>query len=449
MPDEETILKKRLEELERKYRESLFSETEKPKLAEREIDSSEEVKPEETADRIEKTEKEKIPTKKIKPNKPKKIIKIPASKVHIKKIINKKPDNSKHISEDNSNLLDIEITKIENPEHHKRILLPEIKENKPHKKDIKIFSEKIKELKQEIRKIIIGQDNVIEGLIRALICNGHVILEGVPGTAKTLLIKALGKISDCEVKRIQFTVDLLPTDIIGVTTYKEKKGFKVIKGPIFGNFIIADEINRAPPKTQSALLEAMQERQVTIGRETFPLPKPFFVMATKNPIESAGVYSLPEAQLDRFLFRLLINYPKNEEEKLIMKQNADLKDFEDFDLKQVISKKEIIEMQKIVKKVYLNKKIEDYIIKIVDSTRNKKNRHSKFIEWGASPRASIALFIASKAEALMSGRSFVVPEDVKKVTLDVLGHRIILSYEAEANEISPEKLLEGILKDIK
>ncbi|MDP3026071.1 MAG: MoxR family ATPase [Nanoarchaeota archaeon] len=324
-----------------------------------------------------------------------------------------------------------------------------MKENKPHKKDIKIFSEKIKELKQEIRKIIIGQDNVIEGLIRALICNGHVILEGVPGTAKTLLIKALGKISDCEVKRIQFTVDLLPTDIIGVTTYKEKKGFKVIKGPIFGNFIIADEINRAPPKTQSALLEAMQERQVTIGRETFPLPKPFFVMATKNPIESAGVYSLPEAQLDRFLFRLLINYPKNEEEKLIMKQNADLKDFEDFDLKQVISKKEIIEMQKIVKKVYLNKKIEDYIIKIVDSTRNKKNRHSKFIEWGASPRASIALFIASKAEALMSGRSFVVPEDVKKVTLDVLGHRIILSYEAEANEISPEKLLEGILKDIK
>lgn len=321
-------------------------------------------------------------------------------------------------------------------------------EKRADKNEIKIFSEKIKKLKQEIRKIIIGQDKVVDGLIRALICNGHVILEGVPGTAKTLLIKTLGKVSECEVKRIQFTVDLLPTDIIGITIYKEKKGFKMIKGPIFGNFIIADEINRAPPKTQSALLEAMQERQVTIGRETFILPKPFFVMATKNPIESAGVYSLPEAQLDRFLFRLLINYPKNEEEKLIMKQNADLRDFCDFDLKQVLSKEEIIKMQKIVKKVYLSKDIEDYIIKIVDCTRNKKNKYSKFIEWGASPRASIALFIASKSEALMNGRNFVVPEDVRKVALDVLGHRIVLSYEAEADGISSEKLIEEMLKDI-
>ncbi len=321
-------------------------------------------------------------------------------------------------------------------------------EKKADKNEIKIFSEKIKKLKQEIRKIIIGQDKVIDGLIRALICNGHVILEGVPGTAKTLLIKTLGKVSGCEVKRIQFTVDLLPTDIIGITIYKEKKGFKMIKGPIFGNFIIADEINRAPPKTQSALLEAMQERQVTIGRETFILPKPFFVMATKNPIESSGVYSLPEAQLDRFLFKLLINYPRDEEEKLIMKQNADLMDFCDFDLKQVLSKEEIIKMQKIVKKVYLSENIEDYIIKIVGCTRNKKNKYSKFIEWGASPRASIALFIASKSEALMNGRNFVVPEDVRKVAPDVLGHRIVLSYEAEANEISPEKLIEEMLKDI-
>lgn len=321
-------------------------------------------------------------------------------------------------------------------------------EKRADKNEIKIFSEKIKKLKQEIRKIIIGQDKVVDGLIRALICNGHVILEGVPGTAKTLLIKTLGKVSECEVKRIQFTVDLLPTDIIGITIYKEKKGFEMIKGPIFGNFIIADEINRAPPKTQSALLEAMQERQVTIGRETFILPKPFFVMATKNPIESAGVYSLPEAQLDRFLFRLLINYPKNEEEKLIMKQNVDLRDFCDFDLKQVVSKEEIIKMQKLAKKVYLSKDIEDYIIKIVDCTRNKKNKYSKFIEWGASPRASIALFIASKSEALMNGRNFVVPEDVRKVALDVLGHRIILSYEAEANNLSSEKLIEEMLKDI-
>lgn len=322
-------------------------------------------------------------------------------------------------------------------------------EKRANKDEIKIFSEKIKDLKQEIKKIIIGQDKAIDGLIRALICNGHVILEGVPGIAKTLIIKALGEVSRCSVKRIQFTIDLLPTDIIGLTVYRKETGFEWFKGPIFANFVIADEINRAPPKTQSALLEAMQERQITLGIETLELPKPFFVMATKNPIESVGVYSLPEAQLDRFLFSIFMDYPEKEAEKLIMKQNADLKDFRDFELKKVISVKDIINMQKIVKKIYLSEEIEEYIMQIIEYIRDRKNKHSKYIEWGASPRASIAFFISSKAEALMNNRSFVVPEDVRKIAKDILRHRIILSYEAEANNLSPDSLIQEIIDEIK
>lgn len=316
------------------------------------------------------------------------------------------------------------------------------------KAELKQFSGKIKRLKEEIRKIVVGQEEVVDGMIRALICNGHVIVEGVPGIAKTLLIRTLGKVSGCKVKRIQFTVDLLPTDIVGLTIYKEKRGFEFVKGPIFANFVIADEINRAPPKTQSALLEAMQEKQVTIGRKTFPLQKPFFVMATKNPIESAGIYNLPEAQRDRFLFTLLINYPKKEEEKLIMKQNVELKDFEDFKLKKAMSAQDIIKMQKLVKKIYLSNDIEDHIVNIVDYTRNKKTKYSKYIDWGASPRATISFFIASKAKALIQGRSYVVPQDVKDVALDVLRHRIILSYEAEADNIDADKLIDNIIKEV-
>jgi len=317
-----------------------------------------------------------------------------------------------------------------------------------NKIQIKKFSEKVKKIRHEVSKVVIGQERVVDGLVRAMICNGHIILEGVPGIAKTLLIKALGRVSGCEVKRIQFTVDLLPTDIIGLTIYREKLGFEIVKGPVFANFVIADEINRAPPKTQSALLEAMQEKQVTIGRKTFFLPKPFFVMATKNPIESAGVYSMPEAQVDRFLFKLLMGYPEIEEEKLVMKRNIESDSFEDFKLRQIISPEEIIKMQNLVKEIYLSPGLEDYIVNIVDYTRNKKTKYSQYIEWGASPRASIAFFMASKAEALMGGRNFVVPEDIKGVALDILRHRLILSYEAEANSITPDYLIKKILGEV-
>jgi len=312
---------------------------------------------------------------------------------------------------------------------------------------VKEISDKVLKLKNEMRKVISGQENVINALIRALICNGHVFVEGVPGTAKTLIVKVLGIVSGCETKRVQFTVDLLPTDIVGLTIYKNNS-FEIIKGPIFSNFLIADEINRSPPKTQSALLEAMQEKQVTIGKQTFSLPKPFFVMATANPIEQAGVYTLPEAQLDRFLFKVKADYPNKEEEKLILKQNVDLLNLEDFKLKKIISPKDIIDMQNIVKKVYISEDIENYILEIVQATRDKHKKTWKYIEWGASPRASIALFIASKSEALINGRNFVTPEDVKNVASDILRHRIILSYEAEAEGITSDKVIKEILEEI-
>lgn len=317
------------------------------------------------------------------------------------------------------------------------------------KKEVEEFSNRITEIKKELGKLIIGQEEIVESLIRAVLCNGHVILEGVPGIAKTALIKSLGRVSGCESKRIQFTADLLPTDIIGLTVYKRENNFELVKGPIFANFIVADEINRAPPKTQSALLEAMQERQVTVGKETIKLPKPFFVMATQNPIESSGVYNLPEAQMDRFIFKLIMKYPKRNEEQLIMKQNLDLRKLEDFELEKINSTEEIIRMQELVKRVYLSEKIEKYIIDIVEYTRDKKNKYSRYIEWGASPRASIYIFIASKAEALIQGRSFVIPEDVRKVVPDILRHRIILNYEAQAENISSDNIIRKILESIK
>jgi MoxR-like ATPase len=324
----------------------------------------------------------------------------------------------------------------------------EKKEEKISENEVKEIAEKIKSLKKEMSKIISGQHKVIDALIRALICNGHVFVEGVPGTAKTLIVKVLGIASGCEAKRVQFTVDLLPTDIIGLTIYKNNR-FEVVKGPVFANFLIADEINRSPPKTQSALLEAMQEKQVTIGRETFFLPKPFFVMATANPIEQSGVYGLPEAQLDRFLFKVKIDYPEKNEEKIIMKHNVDLISLNDFGLRKVIFPSDILDMQKIVKKVYLSEEIENYIVDIVETTRDKKSKYGRHIDWGASPRASIALFIASKAEALMNGRNFVIPQDVKTVAADVLRHRIILSYEAEASGITADSIISEIVEEAK
>ncbi|MBS3113187.1 MoxR family ATPase [Candidatus Woesearchaeota archaeon] len=306
-------------------------------------------------------------------------------------------------------------------------------------------------MRNEMGKIVIGQHEVINGVIRGLIANGHILVEGVPGIAKTLIIRTLAKVTGCLNNRIQFTVDLLPTDLTGITAYDKVKGFYTIKGPIFSNFIIADEINRSPPKTQSALLEAMQEKQVTISKETFHMMKPFFVMATQNPIETAGTYRLPEAQIDRFLFKVLITYPNFEQEKQILSTNMTLKEFDNYDIKSVTNSKEIIQMQEIAQKIYLSEEIEKYIVEIVMATRNPKDYNlklGKYILYGSSPRASIGLFIASKCDALMAGKNYVVPQNVKNVAYDVLRHRILLTYEGQAENIKTEQIIEEILDKV-
>ena len=315
--------------------------------------------------------------------------------------------------------------------------------------EIKRCSETVYRMKKEMAKVIVGQEKVVDSLILGVICDGHVLLEGVPGIAKTLAIRALGQVAGCQTKRIQFTVDLLPTDIIGITTYTPKKGFEIIKGPIFANFVIADEINRSPSKTQSALIEAMQEKQVTIGKTTFKLPLPFFVMATENPLETSGVYTLPEAQIDRFLFKILMGYPEIEDERRIMESNITIKKFEDFKLNAISSPQEILKMQSLVKKIYLSNKVKEYILRIVEITRTKNFEHGKYVEWGASPRASIALFIASKAKALTQGRNFVIPKDVKDIAHGVLRHRLILSYKAGAEGVTSDRVIDEILSRIR
>lgn len=303
----------------------------------------------------------------------------------------------------------------------------------------------LKDVKKEIGKVVVGQQEVIHGFLRGILCNGHVLVEGVPGVAKTLIVKSMAKVLGCEMKRIQFTVDLLPTDITGIMSYDPKKGFEVLKGPIFANFVLADEINRSPPKTQSALLEAMQEKAVTISKETYQLPLPFFVMATENPLETSGVYTLPEAQIDRFLFKLIMGYPKEDEERLVLNQNTTIKDFDSYDLKSILNPQKIIDLQKQVKNIFTSEAIEKYIVQIVSKTRDREEEYSQYVSYGASPRASIALFIASKAEALMNGRDYVIPEDVKVVAYPILRHRIILNYEAEAENVTTDKIIEQIL----
>ena len=304
------------------------------------------------------------------------------------------------------------------------------------------------EVEKEMSKVVVGQNDIIHGLLRAVICDGHVLVEGVPGVAKTLIVRTMARILGCDMKRIQFTVDLLPTDITGIMSYAPKKGFEIIKGPVFTNFILADEINRSPPKTQSALLEAMQEKNVTIARETYGLPIPFFVMATENPLEVSGVYSLPEAQIDRFLFKLLMDYPTSEDEKAILKKNITINKFEDYDLKAILNPKKILDLQAQAKRVFTSEIIEEHIVKIVKETRNKTGEFGKYISYGASPRASIALYIASKAEALMLGRDYVIPEDVKTVVFPVLRHRIILNYEAEPEQITTDEIIKHILSKV-
>ena len=309
----------------------------------------------------------------------------------------------------------------------------------------------LNKVKNEVAKVVVGQRPLIDGLLRALLANGHVLIEGVPGIAKTLIVRALAASTSCKFKRIQFTADLLPTDILGITSYEEEKGFFVIKGPIFGNFILGDEINRAPPKVQSALLEAMQEKQVTIGRETFPLDKPFSVIATQNPIETLGTYPLPEAQIDRFIFKLMADYPSKDEEKEIIVRNISMHSFEHFKIMPAITPKRIIEMQELTKKIGDKDRIKDYIVEIINATRNptKYNiRLGKYIQWGASPRAGISLFIGAKADAVLNGQTFIKPQNVKNVALSVLSHRIILNYRGEAEGIVTEDVIKEILSKV-
>lgn len=297
---------------------------------------------------------------------------------------------------------------------------------------------------------IVGQKHLVDSLLIALLCNGHVLLEGVPGLAKTLAIKTLANLVSAKYSRIQFTPDLLPADVLGTQIYSVKKEtFEVKKGPIFANFVLADEINRAPAKVQSALLEAMQERQVTIGEDTFKLPDPFLVMATQNPIEQEGTYPLPEAQVDRFLLKVIIGYPNKEEEKVIIRQNIR---GEQSPITPVIDPREILEVQKIVQKIYLDEKIENYIVDIVFATREPSrfglNDLQSIISFGASPRASISMAVASRAYAFLQGRGYVIPEDVRAVCYDVMRHRIGLTYEAEANNITTDEIITDILDKV-
>ena len=317
--------------------------------------------------------------------------------------------------------------------------------------EVRMYQAKFARIRKEIAKLVVGQVLIVDSLVQAILCNGHVLLEGIPGLGKTLLVRTLSTITGASFARIQFTPDLLPTDIIGITTYEEGKGFYTIKGPIFANFVLADEINRAPPKVQSALLEGMQERQVTIGKETFDLPFPFFVMATENPVEQLGTYKLPEAQLDRFLFKVMMKYPTFEEELEILKQNITTSNFKDFNLTAVLTPDEITKAQFLVKHIQLESKIERYLVRIVEATRQPEKYHlenGKYISYGASPRSSIAIFIASKAHALMRGSSFVTPLDVKAVAHNVLRHRIILNFEGQAEEIDTDIIIDEILQKV-
>ncbi len=323
--------------------------------------------------------------------------------------------------------------------------------------DIRQLNEKIAragqfadKLKEETHHVIIGQNHMLDRLLTGLLSNGHVLLEGVPGLAKTLTIKSLATAIHAHFSRIQFTPDLLPADVIGTMIYNQQKNeFVVRKGPIFANFILADEINRAPAKVQSALLEAMQERQVTIGDQTYKLEEPFLVLATQNPLEQEGTYPLPEAQVDRFIMKVIVDYPAMHEEQLILRQGVQ---GEYPAVKQVVSMQEVIQARDLTRQIYMDEKIEQYTLDIVFATRRpgefKLEKLKPLISYGASPRGSINLGIAAKAQAFLNKRGFVIPEDVRNICKDVLRHRIGLTYEAEAENIKAEDVIEEILKQV-
>jgi MoxR-like ATPase len=330
-------------------------------------------------------------------------------------------------------------------------------ENTSEKIDIKELNERINKesafidlLTLEMNKVIVGQKKMTERLLIGLLSNGHILLEGVPGLAKTLAINTLANTIDSKFSRIQFTPDLLPADVLGTQIYSPKnESFSIKKGPIFANFVLADEINRAPAKVQSALLEAMQERQITIGQETFQLQEPFLVLATQNPVEQEGTYPLPEAQVDRFMLKVVIDYPEKEEEKIIIRNNLS-KSFPK--AQQILKPESILKARDLVKEVYMDEKIEQYIIDIVFSTRNPKeyglDKFAEMISFGGSPRASISLAKAAKAYAFIQRRGYVIPEDVRAICHDVLRHRIGLTYEAEAENVNTEDIITEILNKV-
>ncbi len=311
-------------------------------------------------------------------------------------------------------------------------------------------SEDINRIRNEFHKVIVGQETLIDRLMVALLCNNHVLIEGVPGLAKTLTVTTLAKMLQATFRRIQFTPDLLPADVIGTLIFNPKSGeFTTKKGPIFANIILADEINRAPAKVQSALLEAMQERQVTLGDESYSLDDPFMVLATQNPIEQEGTYPLPEAQVDRFMLKLKVSYPSKAEEHEIMKKMAQSRPVIDVDA--VVTTEDVKSMRELADEIYMDEKIEEYIVDIVEASRNPKAYKldmEQLIRYGASPRATIFLAMASKANALIESRGYVTPQDVKTIAMDVLRHRVIVTYEAEAEEKTSEDIIEEILQTI-
>ncbi len=324
-------------------------------------------------------------------------------------------------------------------------------------KDIRALTEKVKKesvltetIRQEVGRVIVGQNQLADGLLIGLLADGHVLLEGVPGLAKTLTIRTLAQCLDAHFQRLQFTPDLLPADLIGTMIYNPRgEGFTVKKGPVFANLILADEINRAPAKVQSALLEAMQERQVTISDKTYPLEQPFLVMATQNPIEQQGTYPLPEAQVDRFLLKIKIGYPSREEEKEILRRMTVGAPPQ---VQQTVSVKDLLKARKLVEQIYVDEKMQNYIVDLVFATREPEAAGLKelkpLIAYGASPRATLGLTTAAKALAFLSGRGFITPEDVKTVGPDVLRHRIIVTYEAEAEQVTPENIVQSVFDGV-
>lgn len=329
----------------------------------------------------------------------------------------------------------------------------------PTADDIKLLNEKIQlsssfldRLRQEVNKVLVGQQYMVDRLLVGLLGNGHILLEGVPGLAKTLTIKSLSQAINAKFSRIQFTPDMLPADVIGTMIYNQQENkFFVRKGPVFANFVLADEINRAPAKVQSALLEAMQERQVTIGEHTYPLEEPFLVLATQNPLEQEGTYPLPEAQQDRFMLKVVIGYPKKEEEQLILRQNT--QQIASAPINPVVAIREILDARQLVRTVYMDEKIEHYILDLVFATRYPDqyglSNIKPLISYGGSPRATINLSLAAKAMAFLNKRGYVIPEDVRSIAADVLRHRIGLTYEAEAENISMEEIIRQVLNAVK